>query len=147
MTARPRLLTLLAGALVLAGSACKKDSESTASKDVAMAPAEEVRISSVQLGRQVGPDKRVTAEQDDFSPRDTIYVSVLTTGSAPSATVTARWTFEDGQVVKEDSRTIAPSGTEATEFHISKPGGWPKGKYKVTLAVGGSTESEGFEVK
>jgi hypothetical protein len=147
MTARPRLLTLLAGALVLAGSACKKGSESTASKDVGMAPAEEVRISSVQLGRQVGPDKRVTAEQDDFSPRDTVYVSVLTTGSAPSATVTARWTFEDGQVVKEDSRTIAPSGTEATEFHIAKPGGWPKGKYKVTLAVGGSTESEDFEVK
>ena len=147
MTARLRLLTLLAGALVLSSSACKKGSESTASKDVGMTPAEEVRISEVQLGRQVGPDKRVTAEQDDFSPRDTIYASVLTTGSAPSATVTARWTFEDGQVVKEDSRTIAPSGTEATEFHISKPSGWPKGKYKVTLSAGGSTESEEFEVK
>ncbi len=147
MTARLRLLTLLAGALVLSSSACKKGSESAASKDVGMAPAEQVRISEVQLGRQVGPDKRVTAEQDDFSPRDTIYASVLTTGSAPSATVTARWTFEDGQVVKEDSRTIAPSGTEATEFHISKPGGWPKGKYKVTLSAGGSTESEEFEVK
>jgi hypothetical protein len=61
--------------------------------------------------------------------------------------VVARWTFEDGQVVKEDSRSIAPSGTEATEFHISKPSGWPKGKYTLTVSVGGSTESKDFEVK
>ena len=146
MIARLRLVFLLAGAAALASSACKKG-DSPAAKDVAMAPAGEVRISSVDLGRQVGPDKRVTAEKDDFTPRDTIYASVLTTGSAPNATVVARWTFEDGQVVKEDSRTIAPSGPEATEFHISKPSGWPKGKYKLTVSVGGSTESKDFEVK
>lgn len=146
MIARLRLVFLLAGATALASSACKKG-ESPAAKDVAMAPAEEVKISSVELGRQLGPDKRVTATEDDFTPRDTIYASVLTTGSAPNATVTARWTFEDGQVVKEDSRTIAPNGSEATEFHISKPSGWPKGKYKLTVSVGGSTESKDFEVK
>jgi hypothetical protein len=83
-----------------------------------------------------------------FSPRDTIYAVAITQGSSPNATVTARWTYEDGgQVVKEDSRTIAPNGTEATEFHISKPSGWPKGKYRVTLSLGGSTESKDFEVK
>jgi hypothetical protein len=147
MIARFRLAPLLAGAAVLTSSGCKKDSESAATKDVAMAPAEEVKISSVELGRQVGPDKRVTAQQDDFTPRDTIYASVLTTGSAPTATVVARWTFEDGQVVKEDSRTIAPNGAEATEFHISKPSGWPKGDYKLTVSVGGSTQSKDFEVK
>jgi hypothetical protein len=147
MIARLRLMSFLAGAAVLASAGCKKDSESTAGRDVAMAPAGEVRISSVELGRRIGTDKRVTATQDDFTPRDTIYASVLTTGSAPSATVVARWTFEDGQVVKEDSRSIAPSGTEATEFHISKPSGWPKGKYKLTVSVGGSTESKDFEVK
>jgi hypothetical protein len=27
---------------------------------------------------------------------------------------------DGGQVVKEDSPTIAPNGTEATEFHMSK---------------------------
>lgn len=147
MIARFRLASLLAGAAVLTSSGCKKDSESAATKDVAMAPAEEVKISSVELGRQVGPDKRVTAQEDDFTPRDTIYASVLTTGTAPTATVVARWTFEDGQVVKEDSRTIAPTGAEATEFHISKPSGWPKGDYKLTVSVGGSTQSKDFEVK
>ena len=47
----------------------------------------------------------------------------------------------------KNSRTIAPNGAEATEFHISKPSGWPKGKYQVTLTMNGSTESKDFEVK
>ena len=32
---------------------------------------------------------------------DTIYASVRTSGAAPSASLTARWTFEDGQIVEE----------------------------------------------
>jgi hypothetical protein len=100
------------------------------------------------VGRHLGADKRVAETLTKFSPRDTIYAVAITQGSSPSATVTARWTYEDGgQVVKEDSRTIAPNGTEATEFHISKPSGWPKGKYRVTLTLAGSTESKDFEVK
>ena len=93
-------------------------------------------------------DKRVSDATTKFSPRDTIYAVAMTQGSSPNATVTARWTYEEGgQVVKEDSRSIAANGTEATEFHISKPSGWPKGKYRVTLTLGGSTESKDFEVK
>jgi flagellar hook assembly protein FlgD len=95
----------------------------------------------------VGADKQVTDKTDTFSPRDTIYASVATNGSAPSATVTARWTYENGQVVKEDSRTIAPNGSETTEFHIAKLTGWPTGKYQLTLSVNGSTESKDFQVK
>src|SRR5215217_7362042 len=92
--------------------------------------------------------QRVSDATTKFSPRDTIYAVALTQGSSPNATVTARWTYEEGgQVVKEDSRSIAANGTEATEFHISKPSGWPKGKYRVTLTLGGSTESKDFEVK
>jgi hypothetical protein len=147
MPASIRLFPVVTLVLALAGSACKKDSQPAPSGDVGITTAEEVKISTVQLGSKIGSDKRVTAEDDEFSPRDTIYASVLTTGSAPSAIVVARWTYQDGQVVKEDSRTIAPSGTEATEFHISKPSGWPKGKYKLTLSVGNSTESKDFEVK
>ena len=145
MIARHQVLLLLAGLGIAAGTGCKKGSE-PASSGATMAPAE-LKISDVQVGRRVGANSRIADATDDFSPRDTIYVVAVTEGAAPSATLTARWTFEDGQVVKEDSRTIAPSGTEATEFHISKPGGWPKGKYKVAVAVGGSTQTKDFEVK
>jgi hypothetical protein len=146
MTRRYPALVLL-GALAAAAPGCKKNSDQagTGSTETATAAAS---ISEIQVGRRLTSDKRVAESTTSFSPRDTIYAVAVTQGSSPNATVTARWTYEDGgQVVKEDSRTIAPSGTEATEFHISKPSGWPKGKYRVTLSLGGSTESKDFEVK
>ena len=83
-----------------------------------------VRVSEVQLGRSIGADKRVAAPLTEFSPNDSVYASVVTDGSAPNATVSARWTYEDGQVVEETTQTITPSGTAVTEFHVSRPGGW-----------------------
>jgi hypothetical protein len=128
--------------------ACKKRSDTAASGTSTSTPSTEFKISQVQLGRRLSADKRVADATDKFSPRDTIYVVAITEGNASSATVTARWTYQDGgQLVKEDSRSIAPSGTEATEFHIAKASGWPKGKYRVTLTMGGSSESKDFEVK
>jgi hypothetical protein len=145
MTARFPALVLLLGLALASGAGCKKDSE-PASTGTTVA-ASEVRISDVELGRRLGANSRIADATDKFGPRDTIYAVAVTEGSAPNATVTARWTYEDGQVVKEDSRSIAPSGTEATEFHISKPSGWPKGKYKVAIGVGGATETKEFEVR
>ena len=67
---------------------------------------------------------------------------------APSKTVSAKWTFQGGQVVKEQSESIAPTGPAATEFHISKKGPWPVGKYKVEVSVdGASAGSKDFEIK
>jgi hypothetical protein len=146
MNPRNHAVLLLALSCVLA-PACKKNTE-TASTATSSATATELKISDVQLGRKLSADKRVSDATDNFSPKDTIYAVAVTQGSAPSATVTARWTYKDGgQVIKEDTRSIAPNGTEATEFHISKPSGWPKGKYQVTLTMNGSTESKDFEVK
>jgi hypothetical protein len=147
MTSRMQLTALLLGLLAVAGSGCKKNADTATTGAATTTAAPEVAISTVQLGKGIGSDKHVTSTTDKFSPRDTIYVSVVTSGNSPSSTITARWTYQDGQLVKEDSRTIASNGTDATEFHISKPSGWPKGKYKVTVTVGGSTKSEDFEVK
>ena len=138
---------LLLAATVLAPG-CKKNADkgtTATGTETAAAPAS---ITEIQLGRRLSADKRVSDATTKFSPRDTIYAVAMTQGSSPNATVTARWTYEEGgQVVKEDSRSIATNGTDATEFHISKPSGWPKGKYRVTLTLGGSTESKDFEVK
>ena len=40
--------------------------------------------------------------------------------------------------MKEQTESIAPTGPAATEFHISKKGLWPAGKYKVEVSVDGS---------
>jgi hypothetical protein len=145
---------LAASALaVLALAACNKDKSNEAAGDVtpgAAAPtpaASTVKVADIDVGRAVA-NSRVTEKTDDLRPTDTVYTSVHTTGSAASSTVMARWTFEDGQVVEESSQSIAPTGDAYTEFHISKPGGLPAGKYKVEVFLDGqSAGSKDFTVK
>jgi hypothetical protein len=51
-------------------------------------------------------------------------------------------------VVKEDDLSIVPTGPAVNEFHISKPSGWPVGKYHVEITADGNPGgSKDFEVK
>lgn len=110
-------------------------------------PAAALAVTDVRLGKAVDANKRVADDTDDFKPGDTIYASVLTSGAA-SGTVQARWTFEDGQLVDSTSQSISPTGDAATEFHISKAGGLPKGKYKLTVLLNGTeAKTKDFEVE
>ncbi|MGZ5393575.1 MAG: hypothetical protein ACXWD3_17545, partial [Mycobacterium sp.] len=107
-----------------------------------------VRVTDVTLGRSVGGDKAIIDRTDTFKPNDTIYASVATEGSAPSVTLRARWSFEDGQLVDESTRAIAPNNRERTEFHISKPDGWPAGKYKLEVFLNDQpAETKSFDVR
>jgi hypothetical protein len=107
-----------------------------------------VRVSQVDLGRSLTADKMISGTTDSFKPNDTIYASIATEGAAPAATLKARWTYQDGQVVNESTQTIAPTRDARTEFHISKPDGWPAGKYKLELFLNGSSATtKDFEVE
>jgi hypothetical protein len=136
-------------ALMLVAAGCgRKDSGATVDTGSRSEVSSAVRVSDVKLGRSLGADKRLTAETDDFSPTDVIYAVVETQGSGGSGELRARWTYEDGQVVDESSRNISAAGGDFTEFHISKPSGWPKGNYKVEISLNGQpVETEDFEVK
>ena len=106
-----------------------------------------VRVSQIDLGRSLNADKTINDNTDSFKPNDAIYASIATEGSAATATLKARWTYQDGQVVNESTQTIAPTGNARTEFHISKPDGWPTGKYKLeTFLNGSSSATKDFEV-
>ena len=147
-----RILALAVGLAAVGAAGCKKDAPPPPQEEAAApapAPAPEFNVSTIELGSRVGADKRVSSPATSFKPKDTIYVSVATEGSGTSPkTISAKWTYEDGQVVKEDSESIRPAGPAATEFHIAKPGGWPAGKYKVEIAVDGTPAgSKDFEVK
>jgi hypothetical protein len=99
-----------------------------------------VTVTDIDVGRSVTADKTIAEKTDSFRPADTFYVSVKTDGSGPSATLTARWTYQDGQVVDESKQDIASSGIAAvTEFHLSKPDGWPAGGYKVEVLLNGTS--------
>ncbi len=99
-----------------------------------------VKVTDIAVGRSVAADKTIAEKTESFGPADTFYLSVKTEGSGPSATLTARWTYEDGQVVDESRQNIAPTGSAAvTEFHLSKPDGWPAGGYKVEVLLDGAS--------
>jgi len=107
-----------------------------------------VRVSQIDMGRSLTADKTIDDRTDSFKPNDTIYASILTEGAAPTATLKARWTYQDGQAVDESTQTIAPTGDARTEFHISKPNGWPTGKYKLEVLLNGSSAgTKDFEVQ
>ena len=125
---------------VAAPLACKKSQELPAPAGAQTAPspaAQPVAVVGLTLGKQVGPDKKVTGESTTFAPGDTIYASVDTQGAATGTAIVARWTYQDGQTVHEETQALTLTGPATTEFHIAKPDGWPKGSYKVEILVDG----------
>ena len=109
-------------------------------------------VAHIDVGRSIATDKTIADKTDTFRSGDTFYVAVKTVGSAPSANLAARWTYEDGQRVSESTQAIAPTGPAVTEFHVSRPSGsgdgWPTGNYMVEIVLNGvSVGTEKFKVQ
>jgi hypothetical protein len=143
---RSTLAAVAASVALAHAAACSRSEETPAPKPAPKAPAEPAakapepvafHVTRVDVGNAIGADKKVAAPATTFKPSDTIFASVSSDGTAPSVALSARWTFEDGQLVNEATQNIAPSGPAVTEFHISKPDGWPAGKYKLEVSANG----------
>lgn len=138
-------------------SACGKKNDTTVTDTTSLGTttatvavdSSPVRVSDIEVGKAVGTDHRVTNATTDFGVRDTMYVAVITEGAAKDAKISTKWTFNGKQVVKEDSKTISPTGgTNATEFKLTKASAWPKGKYTVEVLLNGvSAGTKDLEVK
>jgi hypothetical protein len=138
--------------LLLSVGACGRKDNAAVSDTTSLGPTPDsgpIRVSDIELGRRIGPDKKINDETDDFAVRDTIYVSVSTEGASTGSRLNAKWTYNDKQVVDSSSQSISPTGgTTVTEFHITKATAWPKGKYKVEILLDGvSAGTRDFEVK
>jgi hypothetical protein len=139
-------LLALALAAVLS-AACTRSSENPGATGTT-GTGDGVRVFQIDLGRSVNADKTINDHAASFKPHDTVYASIATRGTAATAALKARWTYQDGQVVNESTQTIAPTGDARTEFHVSKPDGWPTGKYKLEVFLNGSSAaSKDFEVE
>ena len=155
------MLAAMIGSAALVG--CKKKEEPAPLPPVATEPAPTTpapapmpataSVSAVDLGNAVGADMRVTAPMSSFAPKDTIYAAVSTASSDPAASVPgklgAKWTHVDSsQTVHEETRDINFTGSGVTDFQISKPDGWPTGKYKVEVSLDGTVvQTREFDVK
>ena len=138
------ILALALAAVV--SSACTKSNENPGTTGTTGAVG--VRVSHIDMGRSLTADKTINDKTDSFKPNDTIYASIATEGSAATATLRTRWTYQGGQTVNESTQTIAPTGDTRTEFHVSKPDGWPTGKYQLEVFLNGSSAAtKDFEVE
>jgi hypothetical protein len=152
---RDRLYLITAAALVaiLAATGCSKEAPvASAPKAAAPKPAATMSVVKVDLGTEVDADMKVTKPMTTFGPMDTIIVAISTSTSDPAATVSgklgAKWSYQDGTVVNEESREVKLSGTKATNFRIAKPGGWPTGNYKVEISLDALVvQSKDFVIK
>jgi hypothetical protein len=81
-------------------------------------------------------------------PKDTIYLSVGTTGMAQDATLMLMVTsLADTATVVHDNKTISPTAPAVTEFHFSKPEGFKTGKYKAEIFLNGAlADLKEFEI-
>ena len=154
---RNRISLAIAAALLatVAVAGCKKKDEAAATMPpatvAAPAPVEPApapmaaSVSSVDLGNAVGADNKVTMASTSFAKADTIHASVATDGGGGK--LSAKWTYQDGQVVDSQEKAVM-SGPQVTDFSITKPDGWPAGKYKVEISLDGNVvQSRDFEVK
>lgn len=150
-----KLTVALIAALALTLNGCGKKDEppkpKTAEATTTMpGQVAGVTVTSITLGNGLSPLKQVVTASDTFARNDTIYASVDTAGSG-SSTLKAKWTYRaNGQdvSVRDDMQTINPTGPATSEFHVSKPDGWPAGDYKVEVSSSGnSSATRTFTVK
>ena len=124
---------------LLAGlAACSQDQQSdvdSAAGSVASAAQATMSVLNIETGRTVEADRSIADETETFAPNDTIYASVITTGSAEPGTMVSRWTFPDGSVVDQPADSGAVAGRML--FFITKPEGLATGTYKFQVLVDG----------
>jgi hypothetical protein len=102
----------------------------------------DVRVTDITLGRALASDGTIAADArtSSFWANDTFYVEVATEGTAQSATLTARFTYQDGTAAGEATKTISPNGATTTVLQASPaPELWKPGDYKVEVFLDGAS--------
>jgi hypothetical protein len=140
---------------VLAG-ACSGDESSRGSEVgaagndsaalAASAGPAELKVAGVMIGKKVGVGNLVTEPTFQFSPQDTVYVSIATEGSG-AGQLTAAWRSQSGEILQKTSE-FARTGGENTAFSLSQPKGLKPGTYKVVVLLDDdSVDTKVFLVK
>ena len=123
---------------------CRKDEVPPAdSAAAAPAPPPAAMVTTIETGKHIDVNKRIVDTASTFAPRDTLYVSVVTTNATANTTLKTVVTFQTGQVVDSSSQTVAApmttGGSSVTEFHLVKASGWPTGDYTVEVWLDGQS--------
>ena len=105
-----------------------------------------LRVAGVMIGKRVGTGNLITEPTFQFSPLDTVHVSVATEGSG-AGQLTAAWRSQSGEILQKGSE-FASTGGENTAFSLSQPKGLKPGTYKVVVLLNDdSVDTKVFVVK
>ena len=149
MRAESALLATAALAVGCGGSddAARLAAQKAAADSAAAAEASAPRkVSGIMIGSRVDSVGRVTEPTFQFGPKDTVYVSVGTSGNTGSTGLTAAWRYQSGEIVEQSTEQVRPGAN--TAFALAKPKGLKPGTYKVVLFLGDdSVDTKVFAVK
>jgi hypothetical protein len=145
-----QLVAMTVVAVACSGSDQSRSAEGGGATDsaalAATAAPTELRVSSVMIGRQVGAGNRITEPTFEFKPKDTVHVSVGTTGTGEGGPLTAAWRSQTGEILLKSSEPVTPG--ENADFQLSQAKGLRPGTYKVILFLGeDSVDTKVFVVK
>ena len=96
-----------------------------------------LRVATIQLGRSVNADHTVSSFTTTFTPDETVYLSVLTTGVG-TGTIAVRWTY-GGRVIDQPKKDVSYRIDSATEFRLQSPAGFPIGDYTAEVLLNGQS--------
>jgi hypothetical protein len=133
-------LAVAAVALCATVAACNKEQRAKADSvagDVSADTRAALSVIDIDMGRHVDAERKIDDKTDVFTPTDTIYASVHTSGTANNSAVVGRWTFQDSSVVDEKTNNVTTSGDDRTTFYIAKKGGFAKGTYTLHVMIDG----------
>ena len=106
------------------------------------------RVGVVMIGKRLGAANRIAEPTFQFTPDDTVYVSVDVQGAPAQGSLSARWLARSGKTLDSTAVQLSPADTGIKEFHLAPPKGWQPGTYLVTLYLNGdSAEAKTFSVQ
>lgn len=92
-------------------------------------------VTAIQTGKSLNSDNSVATHAATFRPRDTMYVSVLTSARG-AGTIVVRWRYS-GRVIHEVSKDVSYNDQAATDFRFQAADGFPAGEYRIEVLVDG----------
>ena len=105
-----------------------------------------LKVSGVMIGKRVGTGNLITEPTFQFSPTDTVHVSITTEGSG-AGQLTAAWRSQSGEILQKTTEFGRPEG-ENTAFAFTQPKGLKPGTYKVVVLLNDdSVDTKVFVVK
>ena len=137
----------LAGACGGSDDAARLAAQKAAADSASAAASAPRRVSGVMIGSRIDTVGRVIEPTFQFSPQETVFVSVGTSGNTGSDRLTAAWRFQTGEILQQSTESVRP-GEANTAFHLARPKGLKPGTYKVVLFLGDdSADTKAFVVK